>query len=376
MNPKESPFSSSSADEDDDHKLYKSWLAYVEFVDYFKGGRQADRGANTPFGKLKKHSSEMLIAARGRIATFQGKEEYKLPYPELVKKQIANLLNIFVCDKIATSRNDVDQMFSDRAALYSEIKRSRTGKKGRGEKEVRSSLKRNSVKINQLIDFVDFWELRHAKLHRWEHSKYDRDHIRQWMGGDEPAVKFPLWKILYKSHGDENSGLISDTGGCGSSSLWYLAYQYVVLHHDVDRIQEEVHLMEVEIQRMKIYYDRRIRLLKDEMVKAVVDAKQAVPAGKHGILAVLRVGHTCSDNEGSKEAYFIAKYAEACPSEDFSARAKALGFANMASLFDDVGMTPSGYGFTVASAANPASSFDILPFFVLLASLFVMSFKH
>jgi hypothetical protein len=45
----------------------------------------------------------------------------------------------------------------------------------------------------------------------------------------------------------------------------------------------------------------------------------------------------------SKEAYFIAKWAEACPSEDISARAKAVGFANMESLFDDVGMTPSGY---------------------------------
>ena len=97
------------------------------------------------------------------------------------------------------------------------------------------------------------------------------------------------------------------------------------------------------------------------------------------------VGHANTDTKqcywdgwgcSSKEAYFIAKFAEACPSEDFSARAKALGFANMESLFDDVGLTPSGYGFTVVSAANQTVCFHVLPFFVFLVSLFVLSFQH
>jgi len=276
-----SPFSSAEKDDEYAEKVLKSWLAHiedVEFVEYFRGGRRADRGADTPFGKLKKHSSELLDAARDRIVTFRGKDEYKFFNEEALEKQVDELVNVFVCEKIATSRNAVDQMFRDRAALYSEMKSSRARKKGRGEKDVRSSLKRNTAKINQLIDFVDFWEWRHAKLHGWEHSKYDRGDMKRWMDGDELAVVFPSWKPLYKSHGDKDSGLISDAGGCGSTSLWYLAFQYIVLYHDVIRIREEVLLMEVEIQRMKIYYDRRIRLLEDEMIKAAADAKRAVPA--------------------------------------------------------------------------------------------------
>jgi hypothetical protein len=274
-NLKEKAFSST---EDDKKRAFlKSWLAHVEdveFVKYFKGSVQADRGNDTPFGKLKKHSSELFRAAQDRIVTFREKDHNMST--EVAKKAYDDFVNVFISGKIATSRNAVDQMFSDRAALYSEIKRCRTGKGGRGEKEVRTSLKRNHGKIMQLMAFVDFWERRHAQLHGWDHSNYDRGHMKQWMGGDAVSPIFPLWRTLYKVHGNKDSGLISDADGCGSTSLWYLAFQYNVLLNDVLRIQEEVKLMEVEIERMKLYYDRRIRLLKEEGDKAVAHGNQAL----------------------------------------------------------------------------------------------------
>ena len=267
-NEKEKAFSST---EDDKKRAFlKSWLAHVEdveFVNYFKGSVQADRGSDTPFGKLKKHSSELSRAAQDRIVAFRKKDHNMST--EMANKAYDDFVNVFIGGKIATSRNAVDQMFSDRVALYSEIKRCRTGKGGRGDKEVRTSLKRNHGKIMQLMAFVDFWERRHAQLHGWDHSNYDRVLMKQWMGGDAVSPIFPLWRTLYNVHGNKDSGLISDADGCGSTSLWYLAFQYNVLLNDVLRIQEEVLLMEVEIERMKIYYDRRIRLLKEERDKAL-----------------------------------------------------------------------------------------------------------
>jgi len=248
-----------------------------EFMIYFKG-KKTPRQTFTPFGKFSKDiDQEEVVKAEERI-----KEERKealqavlsFSTEEQLERRFDALRRKFVARKIKLARAEVEDLFQVRHQLKADFERATKIGPGLGRRRDKSAVKgqltTNTKKIDiHIFQNVAYWEHRYCQIYKtsedesfeYEYVPYPREDIDAWQEFKLEKFGYPLWTDLRVDMKNEGSELISTADGCGSARVKFLALRLLVLDMDIARTLEEVDLLGVELERMKVYFEYQRHLL-------------------------------------------------------------------------------------------------------------------
>ena len=313
------------------HKGVLEYVKYKEKAKYFRT-TNPQREMMTPYGKPKKDAETLASES-------EGKAQAALKACGILEKVITEDLYervhlTHIQRECTSARMIVEKLFSARHALYTDDKHGVLHHLSL-EKKIKHSLTVNERQIHEGLFVVEYWEEAHNMIVKQApvYERYSPEVIYGWLGKHTgETFFFPKWRQLMDK---DNKPIALRDDGCESATIRHLVICFTVLMEDIRRTEEEARFLPLELQRIKLFYMHRKRVL-SQALDDVEEQLQVHGANFPEELAECDLSEIFGERTQTLKRWLCTNTDEVGFMDNFYLRARAHGLRRLLNNTEDI----------------------------------------